>query len=197
MPASFAISTPIASLHCSGRTKKSLVVEVDLGAGDRLRAHDASSSFARMALAGHAHLRCDAGNVPAGEQRVPVQPLEHQLPEVVQPRLLQQRHRPCTSGEVAGKRLGVVVEVDQQRLVEAGLDEAVRVSVVGGVERLARRGSAATFSSSTSPSKCVTEPAFEIGTLAASPSTKTFGAASDCSVCGSAGTKFRSSPKPG
>ena len=40
------------------------------------------------------------------------------------------------------------------------------------------------FSSRTSPSKWVTEPAFDVGTLAASPSTKMFGAASDCRVCG-------------
>ena len=33
----------------------------------------------------------------------------------------------------------------------------------------------ATFSPSTSPSKCVTEPAFEVGRSVASPSAKTFG----------------------
>jgi hypothetical protein len=38
---------------------------------------------------------------------------------------------------VAGQRLGLVVEVDQQRLVEAGLDEAVGVPVVAGVEFVA------------------------------------------------------------
>ena len=55
---------------------------------------------------------------------------------MVEPRLLQQR-QPDPGRIVAGKRLGVVVEVDEQRLVEAGLDEAVRVAVEAGVERLA------------------------------------------------------------
>ena len=38
---------------------------------------------------------------------------------------------------MARKRLGLVVEVDQQGLVEARLDEAVRVPVVPGIELLA------------------------------------------------------------
>ena len=42
-------------------------------------------------LAGGRHRRADAGDVAAGQQDVPVEPLEHQLAEVVQPRLLQQR----------------------------------------------------------------------------------------------------------
>ncbi len=42
-----------------------------------------------------------------------------------------------TRGEVAGQRLGVVVEVDEQGLVEPGLDEAVGVPVETGLERLA------------------------------------------------------------
>ena len=41
---------------------------------------------------------------------------------------LQQRQTDA-AGEVPGQRLGVVVEVDQQGLAEAGLDEAVRVPV--------------------------------------------------------------------
>ena len=94
---------------------------------------------------------------------------------MVEPRLLQQR-QPDLRRVVAGQRLGVVVEVDEQRLVEAGLDEAVGVPVEAGLERLVRRGTGATFSTSVSPSKWVTDPAFEAGTLAASPITKTFGA---------------------
>ena len=47
------------------------------------------------------------------------------------------------------------------------------------------------FSTSISPSKWVTDPALEAGTLAASPITKMFGAALDCSVCSSVGTKFK------
>ena len=82
------------------------------------------------------HGRADAGDVAAGQQAVPVEPLEHQLAEVVEPRLLEQRQ--ADAGRVvARQRLGVVVEVDQQRLVEAGLDEAVGVPVEAGVERLA------------------------------------------------------------
>ena len=53
------------------------------------------------------------------------------------------------------------------------------------------------FSTRTSPSKWVTEPALEAGTLAASPMTKMLGAAFDCSVCSSVGTKLSSSPRPG
>ncbi len=53
------------------------------------------------------------------------------------------------------------------------------------------------FSTSTSPSKWVTEPAFEIGTAAASPMAKTCGEAVDCSVCSSTGTKPSASPRPG
>ena len=41
--------------------------------------------------------------------------------------------RPNAVGKWPG-RLGLVVEVDQQCLVEAGLDEAVRVPVVAGLE---------------------------------------------------------------
>ena len=53
------------------------------------------------------------------------------------------------------------------------------------------------FSTRTSPSKWVTDPAFEAGRLAASPMAKMFGATSDCSVCGSVATKSRASPSPG
>ena len=53
------------------------------------------------------------------------------------------------------------------------------------------------FSTRASPSKCVTDPAFEIGRFAASPIANTFGFAFDCRVCSSVGTKSRSSPSPG
>ena len=52
------------------------------------------------------------------------------------------------------------------------------------------------FSVRTSASKCVTEPAFDVGRLVASPIAKMFGAAFACSVCGSAVTNPRSSPSP-
>ena len=53
------------------------------------------------------------------------------------------------------------------------------------------------LATSTSPSKWVTEPAFDAGTVAASPMTKTLGATLDCRVCSSVGTKPTSSPRPG
>jgi hypothetical protein len=45
--------------------------------------------------------------------------------------------KPHAGGEVSGERFGVVVEIDQHGLVEAGLDETVRVPIEGGVEFLA------------------------------------------------------------
>ena len=57
--------------------------------------------------------------------------------------------------------------------METGLDEAVGMSVVPGVERFGRRGTG-DVPASTSPSKWATEPAFEVGTSVASPSAKTF-----------------------
>ena len=59
---------------------------------------------------------------------MPVEPLEHQLAEVIEARLFQQRQTDST-GEAPRQRLGVVVEVDQQGLAEARLDEAVGVAV--------------------------------------------------------------------
>ena len=53
------------------------------------------------------------------------------------------------------------------------------------------------FSTSVSPSKCVTEPAFEVGRFVASPIANTLGATFDCRVCGSVATKPSSSPRPG
>ena len=45
------------------------------------------------------------------------------------------------------------------------------------------------FATSVSPSKCVTEPALEVGRFVASPIAKTFGAAFACRVRGSVATK--------
>ena len=68
---------------------------------------------------------------------MPVDPLEQQLGEVVRARLAQQRERAEVLERVApGQRLDVVVEVDQEGLVEAGLDEAVGVTVERALERL-------------------------------------------------------------
>ena len=67
---------------------------------------------------------------------MPVDRLEEQLAEMVEVRLAEQRQRPDHGREAAGQWLGVVVEVDQQRLVEAGFDEAVGMPVVPGHELL-------------------------------------------------------------
>jgi len=66
---------------------------------------------------------------------VPVELLECKLSQVVQPGLLQQR-QPDPAGEPPGQRLDVVVEIDEQRLAETALDEAVGVTVVGPGQRL-------------------------------------------------------------
>ena len=71
------------------------------------------------------------GYVVPRQQHVPVERLEGELGEVVEPRLGQQRKRAeVRLGEAARQRLGLVVEVDQQRLVKARLDEAVGMTVV-------------------------------------------------------------------
>src|SRR6187200_1519778 len=77
-------------------------------------------------FAGHRH----AGGKRDGaarEQGVPVDVPERELADVVGVRLPQQLHRAdLPEWEVAGQRLGLVVEVEQQGLLVAGLDEAVR-----------------------------------------------------------------------
>ena len=80
---------------------------------------------------------CRQRGFAARQQHVPVQPAERQLPEVVQPRLPQQR-QPDPAGEPPGKRLSVVVEVDEQRLARPAFYEAVGVPVERRVQRLAR-----------------------------------------------------------
>ena len=53
------------------------------------------------------------------------------------------------------------------------------------------------FSTTVSPSKCVTEPALDAGMSVASPMTNTSSAARARSVCGSEGTNPSGSPSPG
>src|SRR5205823_3906777 len=96
-----------------------------------------SSGWNRVFLPGRGHGRPDTWQLAPGQEPVPVEPLEHQLSEVVQARLLEQRERAERVREATRQRLGAVVEVDQQGLVEARLDEAVGVSVVRPVELLA------------------------------------------------------------
>jgi hypothetical protein len=69
---------------------------------------------------------------------VPVELGEGQLAEVVQARFAEQRQAE-PAGVAAGERFGVVVEVDEQRLAAASLDEAVGVAVEGSGDRLARQ----------------------------------------------------------
>ena len=89
----------------------------------------------REGLTAGRHGRADAGDVAAGQQAVPVELLEGQLAQVVQAGLAEQRQAQA-GGIVSGERLGVVVEVDQQGLAGAGLDEAVGVAVESGGQRL-------------------------------------------------------------
>ena len=66
----------------------------------------------------------------AREQRVPIQPSKREFAEMIDSRLFEKAHRSePRDRERARKRLGLVVEVDEQRLAKAGLDETVRVAV--------------------------------------------------------------------
>src|SRR5215472_12325480 len=76
----------------------------------------------------------EAGNVSAGQQHVPVELLEAELAEMVQPGLFQQRQT-GPAREPAGNRLGVVVVVDEQRLAVPAFDEAVGVAVIASAQR--------------------------------------------------------------
>src|SRR5215472_15975239 len=82
-----------------------------------------------------------AGNVPARQQHVPVELLESELAEVVEAGLLQQRQADGPR-EPPGDRLGLVVVVDEERLAEAALDEAVGVAVEPRAQRLPRKEAA-------------------------------------------------------
>src|SRR5579872_462641 len=113
MPFSAAMRSPSGSSHSSGSTRKpsastaGAVVLMDPPSRNRKR--------------------------PRRKQRVPVEPLEPELTHVVQTRLAQKRQR----AEASGMRLELVVEVDQQRLVEARFDEAGRPAVVARFELVA------------------------------------------------------------
>src|SRR6266699_215023 len=109
MPFSRAISSPIASFHCAGSVRK------PSGSTSTLRSAIIvmviSSSFLdrdRMLLAGHGHGRPDAGDLSPRQEPVPVEPLEHELPEVVEARFPEQRERARGGREAAGQRLDLV-----------------------------------------------------------------------------------------
>src|ERR1019366_5786691 len=134
MPSCAASAGTMASLHCDGSRKKPSL----------LRATSTSSMVATamcvpsrrpsgdLVFAGGRHVRCDAGDGVTRQQRVPVEPLEHQLAEVVEVRFLQERQAD-PGRKVTGQRFGVVVKVDEHCLAKAGLDEAVGVAVVARI----------------------------------------------------------------
>src|SRR5918995_3767822 len=136
MPFARAIASAIVSFHCSGSTRKpsasmstgASAIRVMVIVGPPCSGVD---GFALLAGCGHG--RPDARDLAARQECMPVDPLEGELAEVVEPRLAQER-QPEGGGEVARQRFGLVVEVDQQCLVEAGLDEAVGVAVVAALE---------------------------------------------------------------
>src|SRR5450759_5827826 len=149
MPICFASSAPSASSHSSYTVRKpssstwisrsrSVVTGISLpfcvdagvewcgwsGAGGGRCAARGRSGVLRRYLPLHRHVRGDR-QVAAAEQDVPVHPAERELAQVVQPALLEQRHRTDDSERaLAGERLRLVVEVDQHALAAARLDEA-------------------------------------------------------------------------
>ena len=86
-----------------GVGEEALGVDVDRGLGDQGHGHLVLLSGVNRGslLAGGRHRRPDAGNLAAGQQGMPVDPLERELAQVVEPRLTQQR-QPERGGEVAG-----------------------------------------------------------------------------------------------
>src|SRR6266566_6265502 len=125
-PLAVAIAWAICSFHCSGSGRKPSASTSTEASPIRVMVIVGllcSGVDGGALLAGGRHLGADARDLAAGQERVPVDPLEGELAEMVEPRLAQQR-QPEGTREVAGQRLGLVVEVDQQRFVEAGLDEA-------------------------------------------------------------------------
>src|SRR6266487_1572180 len=100
MPFSRAICAASRSFHCCGSVRKPSASTSTLVSAIIVAV--ISSSLARVGwdvfLAGRWHRRAEAGDLPPRQQRVPVDPLEQQLAEVVEARLAQQRQRP----EVAG-----------------------------------------------------------------------------------------------
>src|SRR5689334_22041759 len=112
-----AIASAIRSFHwCASMRKPSPSTSTGASA---IRVVVMSSSFSGgnrgALLACRRHRGADPGDLAAGQEGVPVDPLEGELAEVVEPRLLQERE-PESRRKVAGQRLDVVVEVDQQRL---------------------------------------------------------------------------------
>src|SRR5438876_12069976 len=95
MRISCAISCAIWSFHCCGSVRKPSASTSTLVSAIIVAV--ISFSLARvdwnLFLAEGWHRRAEAGDLPPGQQRVPVDPLEHQLAQVVEPGLAQQRQR--------------------------------------------------------------------------------------------------------
>ena len=126
------------SLHSLGIGQEALVVDVDDVSVDGRGGHGLRPPRMVWLLPGHRHVRGERDGTP-GHQHVPVDVPEGELAQVVGPGLLEEAERADVGERVlAGQRLGVVVEVDQHRLVVTGLHEAVRVAVEGPGHRLAR-----------------------------------------------------------
>src|SRR6266498_5021785 len=93
-PFSAAIAFAIGSFHCSGLVRKpsgststgASAIRVMVIVGLLCSGVDGG-----LLLAGGRHLGADAGDLAAGQECVPVDPLECELAEVVEPRFTQQR----------------------------------------------------------------------------------------------------------
>src|SRR3990172_2605190 len=138
MPLSRAISSAICSFHWSGWVKNPSASTSTVVSAISSVVIGSSSGRGRwdVLLARERHRRAETRNLPPRQQHVPVHPLEHELAEVIETGLPQQRQGPGGCREAARKRLDVVVEVDEQGLVEARLDEAIRMAVVARIELL-------------------------------------------------------------
>src|ERR1039458_10353936 len=79
---------PLLRVH-----EEALIVELDVGIGNRRGGHRSILSLTRGSgyLAGAGHGRAVPRDISSGQQAMPVEPLEHQLAEVVEPGLRQQR----------------------------------------------------------------------------------------------------------
>src|SRR5213592_2720322 len=96
MPFSAAIACAIRSFHCAALVRKPSASTSTGASAIRVMVISSSSVCVHecvclegVPLAGGRHRGSDAWDLPAGQQRVPVGPLEHQLAEVVEARFAQ------------------------------------------------------------------------------------------------------------
>src|SRR5512144_164266 len=139
------MSSAISGVHCERSTRKPssftptawpAYSRSDMG--DSLvgvRWHGRDDTFAR-----ERHPRRDRQR-SRGQQPIPVEAAERQLAGVIDAALAEQAERAQTrERERARQRLGLVVEVDEQRLAVAGLDETVGMAVEAFVQAAVRHG---------------------------------------------------------